>query len=937
VITTVSWHRFGLQCRTFARGCMHKDPVSSPDHRTTGEQMPTRSTSIDGPDLSLWSKRNQLSEPYPLLCHLLDTAAAADVLWRRWLRPGLRDVLTDAIAPGDPDLARRRFAVVAGLHDVGKANPAFQGQTLSSHTEAWAAPFRDALHEAGYEDGPETSEIFFDQALTCARRHEVVARRALGPVPEAWADPTESWPQAVAGGHHGRMHNYDDSAWIIDDTVSGLCAGQWRTQQETHVDSLLAAVGLDALPPALVGERSVALILATGLTSLADWFASDAVSVRAGQTLRAAGLDPVADPARWLEQRTAWLTGRLPQTFSTYEPMADPRAQVLGEHADAPSPLQVDAEHVAAGLWVVTCPTGDGKTEAALLRHAAGATEGLIFALPTRSTADAMMDRVRAAFEGTSNRASLSHGYAVLNEFYAPPQLEVETSCEDHDGLSPSEWLSGRLMSLLAPVTVSTCDQVLAAGIRQRWSAMRLLATANRHVVLDEVHTYDQYQSKILEGLLAWWGRTGTRVTLLSATLPTWQRNMFVTAYSPTHPEIDRAQARFPSHTIVTPGAIRAPGLPMARFTYELGLDPHLVTSQVDEHVAWVHAQARAYPNARIGVVVNTVTRCVEVAERLRELGHDVLVLHSRMLAGHRDELSRSLTMLIGKRDDATGQGQGQGVVVVGTQVIEASLDVDFDLMTSDLAPAPSLVQRAGRLWRHDDPRRTARLPGASVRTLRVVAAGTKTGTLAARVQAPYLPGEQQRTLDAVRARPTLAVPAGVQVFVDEAGFSWADAVSASGDLAPDAGAEIAEMMKRITAAQRVILPMGEYLARPSYSHLTVMTSRDEDVKAATRFTDIVNATFILLDPTGATPYAWRHGLRTLASTTDGALLREALRASIPANGAAYWALLAAHAMTADAWWPRAALLRQMKPVEMRHLRGLTYSPTAGLLQGDPA
>jgi len=132
-------------------------------------------------------------------------------------------------------------------------------------------------------------------------------------------------------------------------------------------------------------------------------------------------------------------------------------------------------------------------------------------------------------------------------------------------------------------------------------------------------------------------------------------------------------------------------------------------------------------------------------------------------------------------------------------------------------------------------------------------------------------------------------------------------------------------------------LPMGEYLARPSYSHLTVMTSRDEDVKAATRFTDIVNATFILLDPTGATPYAWRHGLRTLASTTDGALLREALRASIPANGAAYWALLAAHAMTADAWWPRAALLRQMKPVEMRHLRGLTYSPTAGLLQGDPA
>ena len=897
-------------------------------------------TDTDGPDLTLWSKRTQLSEPYPLLCHLLDTAAAADVLWRHWLRPGLRDLLTDAIASGDRDLARRRFALVAGLHDVGKANAIFQGQTMASHTEAWVDPFREALRQAGYEDGPGPADVVFDQAVTCARRHEVVARRALGPVPEAWEDPTQTWTQAVAGGHHGRMHVYDDRAWIIDDTVSRLCLGLWGAQQGAHVDALLSAVGLDALPPALVGERSVALILASGLTSLSDWFASDKTSVDAGLVLQSSGLDPVAHPTRWLTQRTAWFEERLPETFSTYEPMRDPRAQILRDYADSPSALQVDAEHVTDGLWIVTCPTGDGKTEAALLRHSVSSTEGLIFALPTRSTADAMMDRVRTAFDGTENRANLSHGYAALNEFYAPPQVDVEASSDDHDGLTPSAWLSGRLMSLLAPVTVSTCDQVLAAGIRQRWSAMRLLATANRHIVLDEVHTYDQYQSKVLEGLLTWWGRTGTRVTLLSATLPTWQRNMFVTAYSPTHPEIDKAQARFPSHTIVQPGVIREPGLPKARFTYQLAFDPHVVTSQVAEHVAWVDTQARAYPNARIGVVVNTVGRCVEVAERLMGLGHHVLVLHSRMLAGHRAELSASLTTLIGKSDDEAGLGQGRGLIVVGTQVIEASLDVDFDLLASDLAPAPSLVQRAGRLWRHDDRRRATRLPGVSLRTLRVVAAGTQTGTLSVRVQAPYLPGEQQRTLDSVRARPVLAVPAGVQVFIDDAAFSWQDAIDASGDLAPDAGAEVAEMMKRITAAHRVILPMSRYLGRPSYEHLTVMTSRDEDVVSATRFTDIVNGTFILLDPTGATPYAWRHGLSTLASTTCGELLRDALRASIPANGTVYRALLAAHERTTSSrlpWSPRAPMLRDLKPVEVRHLRGLTYSPTTGLLQGDPA
>ena len=114
------------------------------------------------------------------------------------------------------------------------------------------------------------------------------------------------------------------------------------------------------------------------------------------------------------------------------------------------------------------------------------------------------------------------------------------------------------------------------------------------------------------------------------------------------------------------------------------------------------------------------------------------------------------------------------------------------------------------------------------------------------------------------------------------------------------------------------------------------MTSRDEDVETATRFTDIVTDTFILLDPTGATPYAWRHGLPMLAGTTDERLLREALRASIPAGGSVYRQLREAHTMTTATWRPRASLLSRMRPVEVGHLRALTYSPATGLVQEDP-
>lgn len=884
-------------------------------------------------DTQLWAKRQGTGTPYPLLCHLLDTAAAAAVLWDHWLRPGLRELLTAAIAPGNEDLAQRRFAAVAGLHDLGKANAIFQGQTLSPHTEPWTAAFQELLAASGYAAAPEHADIP-DTALACARRHEVISRRALGEVPECDEDPTTSWAQAVAGSHHGKTHMYDDRAQLIDETVTALCGGQWGTQQHAHLRAVLDATGLDDLPPALVGARATALVLLTGLTSLADWFASYDASVAGGHALLLTTTDPTTDPGAWVKARTAWFLERLPDTFDTYHPLTQPREQILGEHATSLSPLQRDAENVTGGLWVVTCPTGDGKTEAALLRHAAAPEEGIIFALPTRSTADAMMARVRGAFTGTANSANLSHGYAALNDFYAPPQVALDSDNDRACGLTPSDWLSGRLMSLLAPVTVATCDQVLAGALRQRWSAMRLLATANRHVVLDEVHTYDHFQSHLLAVLLTWWGHTGTRVTLLSATLPTWQRNKFVTAYSPNHPEVADADARFPSHTVVEPGVVREPSLPAPRFSYSLAFDAHSSTSQADDHVSWVAAQRAAHPDARIAVVVNTVGRCVEVAEKLQHLGHTVLVLHSRMLAGHRNERSALLTRLLGKSDD-TGQGLGKGVTVVGTQVIEASLDIDFDLMSSDLAPAPSLIQRAGRLWRHTDPRRESRLPGQAVRTLRVVAATTRSGTLADRAQAPYLTGEQARTLAAITHRDALDIPAGVQQFVDEAAFSWADALDASGDTAPGAGEEIVARLKRIAAAEQLVLPLHEYLARPTYGHLTHMTARNEDAETSTRYSETVSNTYLLIDPTGHTPHAWPKTTQELAATTRRGDLRTALRATLPANGATDRALMAAHLATAPNWTPRAALLRHLLPVDLTHAPGLTYSPTTGLRMKD--
>src|SRR5690606_9278925 len=161
--------------------------------------------------------------------------------------------------------------------------------------------------------------------------------------------------------------------------------------------------------------------------------------------------------------------------------------------------------------------------------------------------------------------------------------------------------------------------------------------------------------------------------------------------------------------------------------------------------------------------------------------------LHSRMVAGHRSAVTDRLLRDLGPIDeDDPTLGQGKAVTVVGTQVVEASLDIDLDLLSTDLAPAPSLVQRAGRAWRFADTRRVDRigdLAGEDQRAVRIVAHVTSDGDLDPR-QAPYLTFHQRRTLEACESTPVLESPGGVQPFVETAAVPLAEAV----ELSPSAG-----------------------------------------------------------------------------------------------------------------------------------------------------
>ncbi len=892
-------------------------------------------------DSALWGKLDGAAGQYPLVCHLLDTSASALVLWDRWLRPGLRALIAEVISDGDEPSARAIVAAVAGLHDLGKANKVFQGQLFSSRRNAASGLVTEKLSASGYDTALPTGVIagrpLPDVYKAILRRHEAVGLFALADHWPTGAETTATtWAAAIIGGHHGRFHpRFDASSSKPADPAStsrylhGLREGQWGTQQSAHYNAVLTANDVTAaqLDQALTAEASsTVIILLTGFVMLADWLASDEAAVTVGATCLA---DPIANPGLWVRERRHHFENSIADTLGLYEDIADPLEAIMGPHAASLSPLQAAARTVGRGLWIATETTGAGKTEAAMLRHAAVPGEGVMFALPTRATTDAMFDRIGGYFASSTNAASLIHAHRTLNAFYS--------SEAPQSGLHSTSWLTDTRNALFAPVAVGTCDQVLLGGLKQKNTPVRLLALANRHVIIDEVHTFDHYQAALLEELLAWWGKTDTRVTLLSASLPTAVVARYVQSYGGAEAT---GASHYPGHLTVTDNEVISSPVESQR-SYSLKVQVHTVAPDdlVAAHAARAIAFRTAAPDARIAVVVNQVDRAIEIGRLLAATGHRTIVLHSRMAAGHRTAISRELHEVAGK------SSVERGVFVVGTQLIESSLDLDFDMMITDLAPAPSLVQRAGRLWRstpvtagnwatHRFPRPT----GGPV--LDVIAATNPDGTLTKWASLPYLPGELNRTLEALQETGELIrIPEDVQGLVDAAAFDPFDPANITDE--PDAAIELINAGRKLMAAKTVVVPFhfkhGHDHAlsnRTTYRALAQLTERDELAETSTRMVEQPSSDCFLVDSASTSQWAWRGTVESALYSRDRNVARSVLRLTFPL---ANTRLKASSALEVIPGFPledeqrrRGSLQRNLVPVRL--LPGATYDDLLGLI-----
>lgn len=511
--------------------------------------------------------------------------------------------------------------------------------------------------------------------------------------------------------------------------------------------------------------------MVAGITVMADWIASNQE------------LFPLVDwydlyPERLLSpeyhrQRTkaAWEKLHLPPSWQPEMLSQDPDELLqtlfaLGADAHA-RPAQVAAVEAAGkmalpGMMIIEEVMGAGKTEAALmaatiLAKRAG-TSGVLVALPTKATTDAMFTRV-LEWAQTSAKSGFSlklqHGNAALNSVYkkiqygriasagnaVSPGQSSSMGIDEESGHSRQpavvhRWFSKK-SALLASLVVCTVDHLLFSALRTKHVSLRHLGISDKVIIIDEVHSYDVYTSQFLKRTVQWLGAFGVPVIALSATLTRRAREELFAAYKKGQ-ELKQAAkekdkvfepfddlvfaakrklqsagngtAAAPAKEEESDSSSQSPIYPALSYSDVQGVKvrplPVLATKEIEvEH--WkdgaglvADLQTRLQNGGCALVVRNTVANAQESYETLRaEFGEDVRLVHSRFTQQDRQDNDEWLVRTFGKPGKSR---RPKRAIVVGTQVVEQSLDIDFDVLYSDLAPIDLLFQRMGRVHRHE-------------------------------------------------------------------------------------------------------------------------------------------------------------------------------------------------------------------------------------------
>ena len=641
--------------------------------------------------------------------HCADVAACFEALIEE---PVLRARFARASGVAELDCTTAaRLTYLAFLHDFGKLNAGFQFKVPRPDRPVGRGP-RPAGHIG-------EALLSFGHPDVCKRLglHRIVDDWGAGAVPLLYA----------ALAHHGRPARRPSR------TGRGP-AELWQpfgSYEPRATAKLLYEMGQAWFPNAFATGPPIPDVpalthLFAGVVAIADQLGSDEEAFE---------YEPDRDPsyierARRIAVRTVASKGFARSVWARDAPVADVRG--LFDYA-APRPLQTAAASAPldSPLLILESETGSGKTEAAVLRFAslwrAGVVDGLYFAVPTRSAAKQLHGRVRRAldrlFPSTAKARTILAvpGYLLAGtaEGRRAERFKVDWDDKPDEAERLARWSAECTRKYLtAPAAVGTVDQALLAGLQVKWVHLRAAALARSLLVVDEVHASDGYMTEVMRGVLRGHLALGGHALLMSATLGSVASSKFLSKTNRyTMPSPSDAEAvPYPALTLAdgAGGFRRSP----IRTTGTSKTVEVSTAAFLSEPSAIARIAIRAgYGGAKVLVVRNTVESARAVFAALVEQGGSDLALsvagepalhHSRFAAEDRTLLDGAVELELGKENRSPG-----GKVVIGTQTLEQSLDIDSDYLITDICPVDVLLQRLGRLHRHATTERTTEFKDA--------------------------------------------------------------------------------------------------------------------------------------------------------------------------------------------------------------------------------
>ena len=674
-----------------------------------------------------WGKADKEGNYHLLVYHSLDVAAVGEVMFRG--NPKLLNRFAKLLNL-DEILFKNLFLFFLSIHDLGKFADSFQGQIESIYLKLnpeskpktynirhdslgyilWLNVF--LINRRGNLNGCLVSSNYFELQSPNQNRN---------------IKDLLNWLICITTGHHGKPPSNtgytNNPIDLYSHYTQKNISDSWEFLDKVY-HLFLSKDQIDGLSKIDYGKvvesiKNNSFWLA-GLSVLCDWIGSnkEIFTYESEQIPLEKYWKDYAIPRA---EKAIEKAGVLPSKISKY---ATPQ-ELFFNPADSkpfvPTPLQKACDSITLTdqpqLIILEDVTGAGKTEASfiLAKRLMEITnyDGVFIGLPTMATANGMYSRtakIYKKFYDPNSKPSLilAHGAKGLSKEFrdtiiSDSMIEDFPNGKDEGSATANclEWLSdSSKKATLADVAVGTIDQVLISILLSKFQSLRMFGMMNKILILDEVHAYDSYMNELIIKLLKAQAKIGASVLLLSATLPNELKNKLISAYQTV--TIEKQKEENLPYPLITQKVLNQTPILIPVNTREEVKRTVKVELIDDENEIYSLIEKSVIDNKCVCWIRNTVTDAMSSYEELSSNPNykkdNIILFHARFAMGDRLDKEQEVLKLFGKESNAEDR---RGKIVIATQVVEQSLDLDFDVMISDLAPIDLVIQRAGRLHRH--------------------------------------------------------------------------------------------------------------------------------------------------------------------------------------------------------------------------------------------